>query len=201
MIACDDISRREYGVKFLNFSSWSVVLPVSILAIAFSAMIPLLVFRVLDQAEELISCSNTQCDEAIFSALRHDDDFGCKVVLQNGEWIKFKTVHRMRKLWQGLHGDGYFYATASDGRRIKKKCFNFNLDSEMVSVASHIQKRVNPKTNVDDVLSDSSLSSCLHIDMKSNCDDFRPATFRGTLEEYNKIREVDAIKPEDLGVQ
>lgn len=183
-------------MKFRKFFAWGI--SGALFLVASLLIISRLTFRVLDKCEEMLSCSNVQCDDAIFSALAHDDNFGRRILLQSGEWVKFKAVPRMRRLWKSLRGDGYFYATASDGRRIKKRCFNFNLDLATELVALEIQKGLVPETVVDDVFDDSCIARILLVDMKNNCDDFRIATSSVRPNEAAERKEVHEIKPEDL---
>lgn len=182
-------------MKFRKLFAWGA--SVALFLTASLVTVSWLTFCILDKSEEMLSCSDVQRDDAIFSALVHDDNFGYKILLQGGEWVKFTAVPRMRRLWKNLRGDGFFYATASDGRRIKKRCFNFNLDLASESVALEIQKGLGPETVVDDVFDDSCIGRLLHVDMKNNCDDFRLAASPVRLEEDER-KEVHQIKPEDL---
>ena len=67
-------------MKFRKLFAWGI--SGALFLVASLLIISRLTFRVLDKCEEILSCSNVQCDDAIFSALAHDDNFGRRILLQ-----------------------------------------------------------------------------------------------------------------------
>lgn len=110
-------------------------------------------------------------DMAVFSALKYDDTFGYKVSLPNGDWVKMVVIPKP-KLPQKADFSAYgtFYATASDGRRVRKNCDEYyaGLDMMVWDIAPD-----GPEADIDDVLYHPCLRRELYINMMDNFDDFR----------------------------
>lgn len=142
------------------------------------------IIRVINKSATQEVDAGAYQDMAVFSALKYDDAFGYKVSLPNGNWVKMVVIPKPRPRQDvELSAPGTFYATASDGRRVKKNCDEYYSEFDMTVLALDTD---NPNAVVDDILHHPRLRRDFSINMMDNFDDFRwqpdfkePEIYRG----------------------
>lgn len=142
------------------------------------------IIRVINKSATQEVDAGAYQDMAVFSALKYDDAFGYKVSLPNGNWVKMVVIPKPRLPQKDdFSACGTFYATASDGRRVKKTCDEYytGLDMTVWDIVPD-----GPEATIDDVLYHPRLRQELFMNMMDNFDDFRwQPDFKELLEQEN----------------